>query len=95
MEKSNFKTHRCDRILTRCSCVLKAASEPDLSLARGMKDKPPSNQDVLLGIERELESPQGTADHVPPRVTHNLLGSPGTLRELLMAKRSHRRLWMG
>lgn len=73
-----------------------AGSEPDLSLARGVKDKPPSNQDVLLGTERELESPRGTADHVLPMVTHNLLGSPGTLGELLlMAKRSHRKLWMG
>lgn len=46
-----------------------AGSEPDLSLARGVKDKPPSNQDVLLGTERELESPRGTADHVLPMVT--------------------------
>lgn len=66
-----------------------AASEPDLSSARGVKDKPPSNHDVLLGTERELESPQGTANHVLPTVTHNLLGSPGTLGELLMVKRSH------
>lgn len=96
LEKSNFKTHQCYWIPTRCSCVLIAGSEPDLSLARGVKDKPPSNQDVLLGTERELESPRGTADHVLPMVTHNLLGSPGTLGELLlMAKRSHRRLWMG
>ena len=50
------------------------SSESDLSVARGVKDKPPPNRDVLSSIERELRSSQGTPDHVSPNVNPSLPG---------------------
>lgn len=83
LEKASFKTHPCCCVLTTCSDVLVAESEPNLPSARAATDTLPPNQMSSVAL-KELGSPQGVPDYIPPGdVLDPPPGSPGALGEPL------------